>query len=91
MCHLSSELSVLGTMLSNALVNAGMVSFQRLEDTNPREIELVSVAPYSSSLQPVVTVTWHLSPHPSPLLRETGDPTGVFLEDQDGLFGVKIA
>ena len=30
--------------MSNALVNAGLISFQKIEDTNPREIELVSLA-----------------------------------------------
>ncbi|KAK2182930.1 hypothetical protein NP493_332g03054 [Ridgeia piscesae] len=39
--HMSRQLAGIGTMLSNALVNAGMVSFQKLEDTNPREIELI--------------------------------------------------
>lgn len=31
----------LGPTLSNALVNAGITSFQKIEDTNPRELELV--------------------------------------------------
>ena len=29
-------------MLSNALVYAGLITFQKIEDTNPREIELAS-------------------------------------------------
>ena len=28
--------------MSNALVNAGLVTFQKIEETNPREIELAS-------------------------------------------------
>ena len=28
-------------MLSNALVNAGMISFDKIASTNPRELELV--------------------------------------------------
>ena len=35
------DLYAVGTMLSNALVNAGLITFQKLADTNPREIELV--------------------------------------------------
>ena len=30
-----------GPMLSNALVNAGMISFEKIASTNPRELELV--------------------------------------------------
>ena len=30
-----------GPMLSNALVNAGMISFAKIASTNPRELELV--------------------------------------------------
>jgi hypothetical protein len=33
---------VTGPQISNALVNAGIVTFQKLEETNPREIEMVS-------------------------------------------------
>ena len=33
---------IAGAMLSNALVNAGLITFQKIEDTNPREIELAS-------------------------------------------------
>ena len=40
-------LCAVGMMLSNALVNAGLITFQKLADTNPREIELVR----SASLQ----------------------------------------
>lgn len=32
----------IGPMLSNALVNAGMISFEKIASTNPRELELVS-------------------------------------------------
>ncbi len=40
---LNIVLAVLGAMLSNALVNAGLITFQKIEDTNPREIELVRI------------------------------------------------
>ena len=30
-------------MLANALVNAGVTNFQKVEEKNPRDIELVSV------------------------------------------------
>ena len=30
-----------GVTLATALVNAGVVSFQRVEETNPRDIELI--------------------------------------------------
>lgn len=30
-----------GPALSNALVNAGITTFQKISDTNPRELELV--------------------------------------------------
>lgn len=33
---------ILGPTLSNALVNAGITSFQKIEETNPRELELVA-------------------------------------------------
>ena len=33
-----------GDKLANMLVNAGIVSFQKLEETNPRELELVSAS-----------------------------------------------
>ena len=38
------ELCAVGTTLSNALVNAGLITFQKLAETNPREIELVRTA-----------------------------------------------
>ena len=31
----------LGVTLATALVNSGVVSFQRVEETNPRDIELI--------------------------------------------------
>lgn len=32
---------VLGPMLSTMMVNAGLTTFKKIEETNPREIEMV--------------------------------------------------
>ncbi|CAG2226282.1 HFM1 [Mytilus edulis] len=45
--YVTKQLDGIGPTLSNALVNAGITSFQKIEDTNPRELELV--AKYSNS------------------------------------------
>ncbi|XP_065672994.1 probable ATP-dependent DNA helicase HFM1 isoform X5 [Hydra vulgaris] len=39
--YVSRQLEKIGATLSAALVNAGLTSFQKMEETNPREIELV--------------------------------------------------
>lgn len=38
---IAHSFSFKGPALSNALVNAGMTTFQKISDTNPRELELV--------------------------------------------------
>ena len=40
----------LGPAFSNALVNKGITSFEKLAETNPREIELVSFVTCFTSL-----------------------------------------
>ena len=39
--HVARQLDKIGPTMANALVNAGLVSFKRIEEKNPREIELV--------------------------------------------------
>ncbi|XP_054240257.1 probable ATP-dependent DNA helicase HFM1 [Indicator indicator] len=39
--HVSKQLEKIGVSLSNAMVNAGLTSFKKIEDTNAREIELI--------------------------------------------------
>ncbi|XP_065597638.1 probable ATP-dependent DNA helicase HFM1 [Cyrtonyx montezumae] len=39
--HVSKQLEKIGVSLSNAMVNAGLTSFKKIEDTNARELELV--------------------------------------------------
>ncbi|CAC5418727.1 HFM1 [Mytilus coruscus] len=39
--YVTKQLDGIGPTLSNALVNAGITSFQKIEDTNPRELELI--------------------------------------------------
>ncbi|XP_065640324.1 probable ATP-dependent DNA helicase HFM1 isoform X3 [Hydra vulgaris] len=39
--YVSRQLEKIGATLSAALVNAGLTSFQKMEETNPREIELI--------------------------------------------------
>ncbi|OPJ77339.1 putative ATP-dependent DNA helicase HFM1 isoform C [Patagioenas fasciata monilis] len=39
--HVSKQLEKIGVSLSNAMVNAGLTTFQKIEDTNPRELELI--------------------------------------------------
>ena len=36
---------VLGPMLSTMMVNAGLTTFKKIEETNPREIEMVQNFP----------------------------------------------
>ena len=36
------QIDKIGPTLASALVNAGVVTFQKIEETNPRELELVS-------------------------------------------------
>ncbi|XP_064613087.1 probable ATP-dependent DNA helicase HFM1 [Liolophura sinensis] len=38
---ITKQLEGIGPMLSNAFVNAGITSFQKIEETNPRELELI--------------------------------------------------
>lgn len=40
--HVLTVLCVLGQTLSTAMVDAGLTSFRKIEQTNPRELELVS-------------------------------------------------
>ncbi|XP_022248602.1 probable ATP-dependent DNA helicase HFM1 isoform X4 [Limulus polyphemus] len=40
--HVSRQLEKIGVTLSNALVNAGITSFHILEETNPRELEMIT-------------------------------------------------
>ncbi|XP_072560405.1 probable ATP-dependent DNA helicase HFM1 isoform X2 [Paramormyrops kingsleyae] len=37
----SKQLEKIGLMLSTAMVNAGLTTFQKIEETNPRELELI--------------------------------------------------
>ncbi|XP_064621106.1 probable ATP-dependent DNA helicase HFM1 [Lineus longissimus] len=39
--YVSRQLDGIGPQISNALVNAGVITFQKLEETNPREIEMI--------------------------------------------------
>ncbi|XP_019357136.1 PREDICTED: probable ATP-dependent DNA helicase HFM1 isoform X2 [Gavialis gangeticus] len=39
--HVSKQLEKIGVMLSNAMVNSGLTSFKKIEDTNARELELI--------------------------------------------------
>ncbi|XP_073448129.1 probable ATP-dependent DNA helicase HFM1 [Aquarana catesbeiana] len=39
--HVSKQLEKIGVTLANAMVNAGLTSFKKIEDTNPRELELI--------------------------------------------------
>ncbi|XP_074859384.1 putative ATP-dependent DNA helicase HFM1 [Carettochelys insculpta] len=39
--HVSKQLEKIGVTLSNAMVNAGLTSFKKIEDANPRELELI--------------------------------------------------
>uniref|UniRef100_A0A8C5R4H0 Probable ATP-dependent DNA helicase HFM1 n=1 Tax=Leptobrachium leishanense TaxID=445787 RepID=A0A8C5R4H0_9ANUR len=39
--HVAKQLEKIGVTLSNAMVNAGLTTFQKIEDTNPRELELI--------------------------------------------------
>ena len=39
----SKQLDKIGLTLSTTLVNAGLTSFERLRNTNPRELELVKI------------------------------------------------
>ncbi|XP_078012699.1 putative ATP-dependent DNA helicase HFM1 [Phascolarctos cinereus] len=39
--HVSKQLEKIGVTLSNAMVNAGLTSFKKIEDINARELELI--------------------------------------------------
>ncbi|XP_019473984.1 probable ATP-dependent DNA helicase HFM1 isoform X2 [Meleagris gallopavo] len=39
--HVSKQLEKIGVSLSNAMVNAGLTSFKKIQDTNARELELI--------------------------------------------------
>ncbi|XP_069103658.1 probable ATP-dependent DNA helicase HFM1 [Argopecten irradians] len=39
--HVAKQLERIGPALSTALVNAGITSFQKIEETNPRDLELI--------------------------------------------------
>ncbi|KAG6929224.1 HFM1, ATP dependent DNA helicase -like protein [Chelydra serpentina] len=39
--HVSKQLEKIGVTLSNAMVNAGLTSFKKIEDANARELELI--------------------------------------------------
>uniref|UniRef100_K7EBL3 Probable ATP-dependent DNA helicase HFM1 n=1 Tax=Ornithorhynchus anatinus TaxID=9258 RepID=K7EBL3_ORNAN len=39
--HVSKQLEKIGVTLSNAMVNAGLTSFRKIEDINARELELI--------------------------------------------------
>ncbi|XP_041446476.1 probable ATP-dependent DNA helicase HFM1 isoform X2 [Xenopus laevis] len=39
--HVSKQLEKIGVTLANAMVNAGLTTFKKIEDTNAREIELI--------------------------------------------------
>ncbi|XP_068095919.1 probable ATP-dependent DNA helicase HFM1 isoform X3 [Hyperolius riggenbachi] len=39
--HVSKQLEKIGVSFSNAMVNAGLTSFKKIEDKNPRELELI--------------------------------------------------
>ena len=41
--YVARQLDKIGPALGTALVNAGIVNFQKVESTNPRELELVSI------------------------------------------------
>ena len=39
----------IGPSLSNMMVNAGLTTFKKIEETNPREIEMVRLACFKNS------------------------------------------
>eukprot|EP00079_Xenopus_tropicalis_P034809 XP_017948580.1 PREDICTED: probable ATP-dependent DNA helicase HFM1 isoform X1 [Xenopus tropicalis] len=39
--HISKQLEKIGVTLANAMVNAGLTTFKKIEDTNARELELI--------------------------------------------------
>ncbi|XP_012657111.1 probable ATP-dependent DNA helicase HFM1 isoform X1 [Otolemur garnettii] len=39
--HISKQLEKIGITLSNAMVNAGLISFKKIEETDARELELI--------------------------------------------------
>lgn len=41
--YISRQLDKIGLSLSTTLVNAGMTTFEKLQNTGPRELELVSL------------------------------------------------
>ncbi|XP_078310394.1 putative ATP-dependent DNA helicase HFM1 isoform X2 [Crassostrea virginica] len=55
--YVSKQLDGIGPALSNALVNAGVTTFQKISETNPRELELIvnRHPPFGNQLRDMVT------------------------------------
>ncbi|XP_058516874.1 probable ATP-dependent DNA helicase HFM1 isoform X2 [Ochotona princeps] len=55
--HVSKQLEKIGVTLSNAMVNAGLTSFKRIEETDARELELVLSRhpPFGTQIKETVT------------------------------------
>ncbi|XP_053929311.1 probable ATP-dependent DNA helicase HFM1 [Cuculus canorus] len=49
--HVSKQLEKIGVSLSNAMVNAGLTTFKKIEDINARELELLNVSEMKLNLQ----------------------------------------
>nr|XP_060627567.1 probable ATP-dependent DNA helicase HFM1 [Anolis sagrei ordinatus] len=54
--YVSIQLEKIGVMLSSAMMNAGLTSFKKIEDTNPRELEMIlnRHPPFGSQIKEVV-------------------------------------
>ncbi|XP_065890770.1 probable ATP-dependent DNA helicase HFM1 isoform X2 [Dysidea avara] len=59
--HVAKQLDKIGPTLSNALVNAGMISFEKIASTNPRELELIvnRHPPFGNQLQDAAAAVPH--------------------------------
>ncbi|XP_053549099.1 probable ATP-dependent DNA helicase HFM1 [Bombina bombina] len=55
--HVSKQLEKIGVTLANAMVNSGLTSFKKIEDTNPREIEMIvnRHPPFGNQIKEAVT------------------------------------
>ncbi|XP_072505160.1 probable ATP-dependent DNA helicase HFM1 isoform X2 [Notamacropus eugenii] len=55
--HISKQLEKIGVTLSNAMVNAGLTSFKKIEDINARELELIlnRHPPFGNQIKETVT------------------------------------
>ncbi|KAM4642183.1 putative ATP-dependent DNA helicase HFM1 [Discoglossus pictus] len=55
--HVSKQLEKIGVTLANAMVNAGLTTFKKIEETNAREIELIvnRHPPFGNQIKEAVT------------------------------------